>query len=182
MFESRTLGKGNRTAVVPGHSCPETGLVLGLSRPIVVVGVGDLGRGDDGVGPMIVQLLHEAGFQEAVDSGVSPELDTWKIRELAPRTVLFVDAVDFGGSPGQAAMLKPADLRPEGFDTHRAPLRLTMEYLEREIGCACFLLAIQPTDVRPGSPMSDEVRESAILLSQILSEEALSPIGGSERS
>jgi len=139
-----------------------------LSGNVVVVGVGDVGRGDDGAGPLVVRLLAEAGVECAIDSGASPELDTWKIRELEPDTVLFVDAVDFGGSPGDAALLDAADLRQSGFDTHRAPLRLTMEYLEQDLKCRCFLLAIQPKDVRRGAPMCDEVKQSASGLTDLL--------------
>jgi len=141
-----------------------------LSGSVVVVGVGDVGRGDDGAGPLVVRLLAEAGVECVIDSGASPELDTWKVRELEPDTVLFVDAVDFGGSPGDAALLEAADLRESGFDTHRAPLRLTMDYLEQDLECRCFLLAIQPKDVRRGAPMCDEVRRSASDLAELVRE------------
>ena len=131
-----------------------------LSGRVVVVGVGDERRGDDGVGPLAVRLLAGAGVESVIDAGVSPELETWRIRELAPDAVLFVDAVDLGRAPGDVALLEPADLRAEGFDTHRAPLRLTMEYLESELGARCRLLAIQPRDVRQGAPMCPEVARS----------------------
>ena len=135
---------------------------------MAVVGVGDVRRGDDGVGPLVIQLLAEAGVECVIDSGASPELDTWRLRGLAPDAVLFVDAVDFGGAPGDAALLSPSDLRTSGFDTHRAPLKLTMEYLERELQCRCFLLAIQPRDVRHGAPMSGEVKRSVENLAGVL--------------
>ncbi|MGC8861833.1 MAG: hydrogenase maturation protease [Armatimonadota bacterium] len=131
-----------------------------LSGKVVVVGIGDACRGDDGVGPLTVRLLAESGMENLIDAGVSPELETWRIREAAPDAVLFVDAVDFGGSPGDVAILEPGDLRAEGFDTHRAPLRLTMEYLEAELGARCRLLAVQPRDVRQGAAMCPEVRQS----------------------
>jgi len=125
-----------------------------------IIGVGDVNHGDDAVGPMIARTLLDAGMLNIIESGQSPELDTWRIRELAPDAVLFVDAVDFGGSPGDAALLQADDLRSNGFDTHRAPLRLTMDYLERELGCKCLVLAIQPRDVRQGALMCDDVRSS----------------------
>ena len=135
---------------------------------MAVVGVGDVRRGDDGAGPLVIELLADAGLECVIDSGAAPELDTWRLRELAPGTVLFVDAVDFGGAPGDAALLSPGDLRASGFDTHRAPLRLTMEYLERDLECNCFVLAIQPKDVRHGAPMCDEVKRSAENLAGVL--------------
>ena len=135
---------------------------------VVVVGVGDVRRGDDGVGPLMAKLLAEAGIANVIDAGVSPELETWRIRELAPDVVLFVDAVDLGQSPGDVALLEPGDLRAEGFDTHRAPLRLTMEYLEAELGARCRLLAVQPGDARREAPMCPDVRRTAESLARML--------------
>lgn len=140
-----------------------------LNGAVTVVGVGNVLRGDDGVGPLVAKLLAERKCEwsdkgvrfEVFDAGTSPELETWRIREVAPEVVLFVDAVDFGGAPGDVALLKADNMRAEGFDTHKAPLKLTMQYLEQEIGCACRVLAIQPKDVRMGSKMCPEVSESA---------------------
>jgi hydrogenase maturation protease len=139
-----------------------------MTGKVVVVGVGDVRRGDDGVGPLVARLLAEAGIENVIDAGTSPELETWRMREAAPDVVLFVDAVDFGGAPGDAAVLQPSDLRAEGFDTHRAPLRLTMEYLEAELGAKCRLLAVQPADVRQGAAMCADVAESARRLAELI--------------
>ncbi len=134
----------------------------------MIVGVGDADRGDDGLGPLIARTLTDAGVPDVIDGCAFPELETWRIRDLAPETVLFLDAADFGGAPGDAAVLAAEDLRTCGFDTHRAPLRLTMEYLEHELGCRSWLLAIQPMDVRIGARMCDEVRESSARIAEML--------------
>jgi Ni,Fe-hydrogenase maturation factor len=89
--------------------------------------------------------------------------------------------VDFGGSAGDAALLESSDLRGDGFDTHRAPLRLTMEYLERELGCKCLVLAIQPKDVRQRAPICDEVRSSCENITRMIMEFTLSPVPLSAR-
>ncbi|MCX8053147.1 MAG: hydrogenase maturation protease [Armatimonadetes bacterium] len=156
-------------------------LRLILTGNLVVVGVGDERRGDDGVGLLMTKLLADAlrslqrrdrSRLNVIDAGTSPELETWRIRELAPDVVLFVDAVDFGGSPGDAAFLKPSDLRAQGFDTHRAPLRLTMEYLEAELGVKCRLLAVQPKDIRQNVPMSNDVAQSVQRLVSLITKTA----------
>lgn len=133
-----------------------------------MVGVGDAAHGDDGAGPFVAKTLEQAGVPNVINSGAAPELDTWRIREIGPDSVLFVDAVDFGGKPGEVAFLKPSDLSSAGFDTHRAPLRFTMKYLEDDLGCCCLLLAIQPKDVRYGLPMCEEVRASALQIAEML--------------
>lgn len=139
-----------------------------LRGRVVVVGVGDSRHGDDGVGPLVAELLVQKGIKDVIDAGTSPEIETWRIRELEPDTVVFVDAVDLGSSPGDAAILGPDDLRAKGFDTHRAPLKLTMSYLEQELRCRCLLVAVQPRDVRQDAPMCEEVRGSAQNLADVL--------------
>ncbi len=135
---------------------------------VVVVGVGETDRGDDGAGPELVRLLEEAGVEGVIDAGASPETEIWRIRQAEPDTVLFVDAVDLKAAAGDMAVLAPSDLRASGFDTHRAPLRLTMEYLRQEIGCECWMLAVQPANVRRQAAMCDEVRGAVERLAQTL--------------
>jgi hydrogenase 3 maturation protease len=156
------------------RSCRIVGLSKQLGEKlrgrVVVVGVGDSHRGDDGVGPLIAELLETEGIDGVIDAGTSPEIETWRIRELGPDTVLFVDAVDLGAEPGDSAILEPDDLRAKGFDTHRAPLKLTMGYLEQELGCQCLLLAVQPHDVRQEAPMCAQVKQTAQNLADVLAE------------
>jgi hydrogenase 3 maturation protease len=143
-------------------------LISKLVGRVAVIGIGAAGHGDDGVGPALVDLLARAGVRNVVDAGVTPEHETWKVREIDPDAVLFVDAVDVGAKPGDAALLRPAELRHEGFDTHRTPLRLTMQYLEGELNCTCYLLAVQPGSARDGAAMSDDVRSSVEILARML--------------
>jgi len=141
-----------------------------LGGRVVVLGVGDASRGDDGAGPLVVGILAQAGIDKVIDAGASPELETWRVREMRPDTVVFVDAVDFGGAPGDVAVLEADQLRSAGFDTHRAPLRLTMEYLSCELGCGCRLVGIQPGDARAGASMGESVRRSVEHVAELLLE------------
>ncbi len=149
-------------------------LGLNLVGRVAVVGVGDSGHGDDGAGPMLARILAEAAIEHVIDGGSAPELETWRLRDIQPETVLFVDAVDFGAAPGDAALLVSEKLRSGGFDTHKAPLKLTMEYIHQEFAAACFLLAIQPRNVRPGASMCEEVRRTVENLARLLCEQLVS--------
>lgn len=146
----------------------EDNLLTELKGHVVIVGVGDLRHGDDGAGTLVAETLKAMAIKNVINSGSSPELDTWRIRELCPDTVVFVDATDMRCEPGVVAILRPSDLCERRFDTHRAPLRLTMEYLESELGCKCFLLAIQPKNVGLSAIMCDEVRSSALHVARVL--------------
>lgn len=139
-----------------------------LSGRVVVVGVGDWRHGDDAAGPIIAARLEAADIAGVIDADNTPENETLRIRENAPDVVLFADAVDFGGRPGDVAVLRADDLRSSGFDTHRMPLKLTMRYLETELACKCFLLAIQPQSTAFGASMCEDVKRSVENLSELL--------------
>jgi hydrogenase 3 maturation protease len=82
-----------------------------LRRRVAVVGIGSELRCDDGFGPYLTRSLNNfikyLGCREDVmflDAGNSPELYTDVIREFNPEVVLFVDAVDFSGDPGDVIL------------------------------------------------------------------------------
>ncbi|MGC8834808.1 MAG: hypothetical protein ACP5R4_12220, partial [Armatimonadota bacterium] len=72
------------------------------------------------------------------------------------------------GKPGDVAVPDPNHLRERGIDTHRMPLRLTMQYLESELGAKSILLAVQPKSASIGSEMCSEVRSAAVGLANLL--------------
>lgn len=139
-----------------------------LRGRVVVIGVGRETCGDDAAGVVVARLLAERGVQDVIEAGASPEIETWRIRELKPDTVVFVDAVDFGGRAGDIAILQTDQLGDKGFDTHRAPLSLTMRYLESELRCGCFLIGIQPLRVAEGASLSEDVDRSSRQLAEML--------------
>ena len=139
-----------------------------LDGKTVVGAVGNPERGDDGIGPLVAKLLKEAGVEAVIETGTTQALGTHSIRKLEPNDVLFVDAVDFGGSPGDMSILGTEDLSQSAMDTHRMPLRLAMSCLERDLKTRCYLLAIQPDDIRQGAGMTEEVRYAGASLAAML--------------
>jgi hydrogenase maturation protease len=145
-----------------------------LPGRVLVVGVGNPARGDDGVGPAVVEEL--AGWADgcgtvapgfvsecgegpaALDVGDAPERYLGPIAESGAGVVLFVDAVDFRGQPGQAVLLQEQDLPARSCATHRSSLGLVMRYLREQAGQHCLVLGVQPATIAPGAAMTDPVR------------------------
>lgn len=160
-----------------------------LGRSVVVMGIGNPERADDGAGLLVARLIADAaphappsGAPAAATDVVPPggrrvtvllaeEVpESWlgPASAARPDTVLLVDATDMGATPGSAALLDPEDLRGGAAFTHRTPLALLSTFLRRETGADVLLLAIQPRSVEWGGPMSREVEESARHLGDIL--------------
>ena len=103
----------HRDAVTGARALPST----------LVVGCGNLLRGDDAVGPVLVRRLLERGLPrgvEVADGGTSGMDVAFRMRGL-PRVVL-VDAANTGGEPGTIYRLAGddvAELPPlEGINLH----------------------------------------------------------------
>ena len=117
-----------------------------LGRTVAVVGTGNPMRGDDAVGSCLAQRLMEAKTRACiVDAQEVPESYLGRIVATRPDTVVFIDAVDMGARPGDAAIIESDQIERYAPTTHRMPLGLVMDYLRRETGADTFLIGIQPS-------------------------------------
>lgn len=139
-----------------------------LRRP-AIVGVGNRLRGDDGFGPFVVELLKGRVRAHLIDAGPSPENFTGVIKSICPSSILILDTIDFGGRPGELAVLNPDELIESPPSTHSLSLALLARYLKGETGAKVLIVGVQPGRLSLGEGMSDEVREAAFRLSRLIS-------------
>ncbi len=136
-------------------------------RRVVVVGVGQDLRGDDGAGPWIARYLLRHGHTWVFDAGTVPENFLGPLLAGAPDAVLFVDAADWGGEPG-APCLEPASaLLERCTSTHALSLALLARALGAH-GIACWLLGIQPLQRELGAPLSPAVADAIHVIAPAL--------------
>lgn len=128
----------------------------GASVRALVVGVGNTTRGDDGVGPAVVEELRDSGV-EALEAGDAPERCLGPITQSGAPVVVFVDAVDFGGKAGEAVLLRASDLPQRSCVTHRSGLSLVMRYIREQAGQQSLLIGVQPGSIEFGQRMTPRV-------------------------
>jgi hydrogenase 3 maturation protease len=125
-------------------------------RRVVLVGVGNPMRADDGVGPKIIELLEERPLDNVMllNTETVPEAFTGKVEKHKPTHVMLIDAANFR--------------------THSLPLNIFISYIERSVGVPVILLGIQPKTIDFYKPMSPEIEEAAVSIAdtlyQVLSE------------
>jgi hydrogenase 3 maturation protease len=145
-----------------------------LKGKIVIIGVGNYLRGDDGAGPEFILNL-KARIKRYENSTPPPnslklgdqlvlmnvqevpENYLGKIIEHKPDTIVLVDAVDLGSPPGTIKIVEQNALLDEGFTTHNASLRLTIQYLKEISKANIFLLGIQPENINMNVRLSQPV-------------------------
>ncbi|MFP4173779.1 MAG: hydrogenase maturation protease [Candidatus Hydrogenedentota bacterium] len=127
---------------------------------IVFVGVGHVLRGDDAAGPVLAQALAARGIPHVIDAGSSPERAFGTIARAQPEVVLFMDAVDFGASPGAAAIFDGETITARPGGAGWGATGADLEALRRQVGCEIFLLGIQPQQFDCGAPLSGPTRQA----------------------
>jgi hydrogenase 3 maturation protease len=127
---------------------------------IVFVGVGNRSRGDDAVGPLVIDSL--AGHvPHTIDAGPSPENVTGSIKKRKPKAIVFIDALIFKDlPPGTPEIVEIDDIRHLGESTHTLSLDVVMEYLKMETGADVFMIGVQPGRIADGEGLSPGLQDS----------------------
>ena len=145
-------------------------------RRIVLVGVGNPMRADDGVGPKIIELLQERHLENVllINAETMPEAFTGKVEKYKPTHVMLIDAANFRGQVGEARLITGAQIGGQALSTHSLPLTLFISYIEKSMDVTVILLGIQPKTIDFDMRMSREIEDAAVsvadTLYQVLSE------------
>ncbi len=135
------------------------------SGPLSVVGLGNEGMGDDGVGMAVARMLAGAGGDGAAPRVAAGGIDPTIVASLLAEgnRVLVVDAVDMGARPGDWRLFSPEDLAslPRGREVSAHALSLSsIVEMARALGWESRLrvLGIQAGAMAAGAGLSPGVR------------------------
>lgn len=173
------MGPSPRAAVSSSRARGESlgdRLRAALSGRVVMAGVGNRMRGDDALGPALIDRLRDRVDAVLVDCAEVPERYLGAIAAPLPESIVLIDAVDLGAAPGSVALLGEQELPDRLGTTHNTPLKVLVAYLAAETSARVTLLAVQPATLSLGAPMSQEVEATldalAHLVPVVLNEEA----------
>ena len=138
----------------------ENGLRKRLRGKIVIVGMGNPLKGDDGLGPCLIKKLKGKTKARLIDGESTPENYVGKIASLKPDTILVIDACDLGRAPGGVELLEIEKMTSTGYSTHNISPGVFMNYLKETTGADVFMLAVQPGNVNLGEGISSPVEKA----------------------
>jgi hydrogenase 3 maturation protease len=139
-------------------------------KRVVILGIGNILRGDDGAGPALIERLRGKVPFTLIDAGEVPENFIGPIEAAQPQTIIFVDAADIGANTGDVAVLEIDQIAEFGVTTHNTSLALLARLVQSSTRADVFLLAIQPEDVSFGAPLSDRVIQTLQSLEKLFEE------------
>jgi len=136
-------------------------LKLHLSGKVVILGIGNTLRRDDGIGSLLAQRIQSKVPYLVYDAASSPENYLGKIIKDKPDNIIIIDAVDLGAKPGDFTLLEVDDVKTTNlFATHNASISLTINYLKNNLKADIIILVIQPKSIAFGEGLSRELEET----------------------
>lgn len=126
------------------------------------MGVGNSLKQDDGAGPAVIALLktNKTKF-ECYDAQTSPENYTGKIKQIAPDTLLIIDAADLKEAPGSIEIFDAENIPITNFSTHNMSLKTMVGFLKADLpNLLVKVIGIQPKQLGLGEDLSLEIRKA----------------------
>lgn len=154
------------------------------AQKIVLLGIGQPLKGDDGAGEVVVRSVsrrlgkNRAEGIAVIAAADAPESRTSQIRRFEPSHVLMIDAGTGGYAPGTVFIADPRRIDGGEMSTHRLPLSLLVKFLEETVTCKVILMAIEPSTFSPGRNLSPAVRKSANEVARFLADRLPEAVGG----
>jgi hydrogenase 3 maturation protease len=127
---------------------------------IVLVGLGNEFRTDDGVGIATIRHLQKLRLDEnlqitLIEAGRNIVNHLHDIGKVKPSKIVFIDAADIQGQGGDLRILYKDQLAERIFSTHENNLNLTLNYLKEIVpDCQVLFLGIQYTSLEMSEKLS----------------------------
>ncbi len=142
---------------------------------MVFVGLGNPLRGDDGIGVRIAEVLKnslECKKVEVIIVEDRVDLLGRFLEDLKPSLLIFFDAADFGGKPGEIRILDLAEASEKTISTHSIPLQVVLK--ASGIESPSYVIGIQIMSLEFGDGISEPVKETGNVVTNFLQRELAS--------
>ena len=141
-------------------------------RKLIVLGVGNELKSDDGVGPFIIKKLIAENIEKDnllfINAETVPENFTGKIRKEKPTHVIIVDACLMGGKPGDIKIVDKDDFVNIGLSTHSMSLSYFVKYLDKDSDFKIIFIGIEPETMDWGETPTESVEKTAFEFIELL--------------
>ena len=132
---------------------------------LIVLGVGNELKCDDGVGPFIIKKLKEENIENKsllfINAETVPENFTGKIRKEKPTHLIIVDACLMGGEPGDMKIVNKYEFANIGISTHSMSLSFFVRYLEKDTDFRIIFVGIEPESMDWAENPTEKVESAA---------------------
>ena len=136
-----------------------------------VCGIGNRIRGDDGIGPEVIDSLRNELEDDNVlllDCESTPESVLGELQDFAPDKLILVDAVDLGKKPGRIGLVDIHSIKKAAMSTHKLPISMFIDYLQTRMKFKLLFIGIQPKQTELNRGMSPEVMDAIPVATELV--------------
>lgn len=138
------------------------------NKRVLILGVGNRLRGDDALGPLLIDRLTGKITIPMLDVGDVPENYLGPIEESEAEVILVVDAVDMDAKAGDAALFDIQQIKGQSVTTHTANLGLLFKAIHLDPFPKVLMLGIQPESLELCQGLSKPVSLTLKVLTDFL--------------
>jgi hydrogenase 3 maturation protease len=139
------------------------------------MGLGNVDQGDDGLGVRLAEIVAERlkgvpGAPEVIDAGMVPERFIGRVADGGFDSLVFLDAVAFGGAPGSVVVVNAEEMgnRFPQVSTHKISLGMLARWVEASGTTKAWLLGVEPESLKFGKGLTPAVQETLEILGELL--------------
>jgi len=139
-------------------------------KKILFFCIGNVIRGDDGVGEYIYHKLPERENIHSINAGNAPVNFIGKVETISPKAVFIIDctAGPEGTKPGTISFIESSQIYSSPIDTHSGLINEFIKLMKPSPDW--YIIGIQPLSFTDVNEISEEVKESADRLISLLHE------------
>lgn len=141
---------------------------------LIILGVGNELKCDDGIGPYIIKKLQEADIEREdlllIDAETVPENFTGKIRKENPTHLIIVDACLMGCDAGEIRIVDYEEFANIGISTHSMSLSFFVKYLQKDMDFNIIFVGVEPESMDYQEFPTETVEKSALEFIDLLRE------------
>lgn len=133
-----------------------------MGNKTLILGVGNILRKDDGIGPKVIEVLRQRPLAnvDLMDGGIDGLALLDKITEY--KKVILIDAVNMNTAVGTVKVFTPSDalinISSDALSTHGLGLAELIKLMqELEIKTQLQIIGVQPQDISFGEELTPEI-------------------------
>jgi hydrogenase 3 maturation protease len=141
----------------------EMDLFLKDFEKLLIMGVGNVLKGDDGLGPFIINKLENINNPNLVliNASTVPENFTGLIKKEKPSHIIIIDATLMDKKPGSIGIFTKDEFKNINISTHSMSLSYLIKYLEKDNLFKILFIGIQAENLDFSDSLSSSVQRSS---------------------
>ena len=135
-----------------------------INKKVLIIGIGNYLRSDDGAGPKIIDRLISSPKVSLLNAETNIERYIEPIHNSDASVLLFIDSMSFGKNPGYCSLVSVDEIIDFSFHSHNISIIRLRDFFHTP----AYILGIEPETLRVGENLSPSVQKTVNMIVEYL--------------